>query len=112
MLVFTVHQVRGRPVGLTEIGGDMRGAALESPARSLRCSERVIGRLLFLSLSLPLSPLLPGVFSSSRPTDPFFFFSSHPFESPNMYDRYKRSERLQRCKERKRKGRNVRQSYR
>lgn len=31
----------------------MRGAALESPARSLRCSEGVIGRLLF-----PSPPLL------------------------------------------------------
>lgn len=64
MYVFTVHRVHGRPVGLAEIGGDMRGAALESPARSLRCSEGVIGRLLFLS-----PPLLPWVFSSSGPAD-------------------------------------------
>lgn len=68
MYVFTVHRVHGRPVGLAEIGGDMRGAALESSARSLRCSEGVIGRLLFLSPPLPSSPplsspLLPRVFS-------------------------------------------------
>lgn len=55
-MFFTVHRVHGRPVGLAEIGGDMRGAVLESPARSLRCSEGVIGRLLFL---FPPPPLLP-----------------------------------------------------
>lgn len=51
MDVFTIHRVHGRPVGLAEIGEDMRGAALESQARSLRCSEGVIGCLLFLSPS-------------------------------------------------------------
>lgn len=56
--VFTVHRVHGRPVGLAEIGGDMSAAALESPARSLRCSEGVIGRLLFLSPPLPSSASL------------------------------------------------------
>ena len=60
MDVFTVHRVHGRPVGLAEIGGDMRAAALESPARSLRCSEGVIGRLLFLSPPLLLSSPLPS----------------------------------------------------
>lgn len=79
--VFTVHRVHGRPVGLAEIGGDMSAAALESPARSLRCSEGVIGCLLFLSPPLPSLPLLPWIFSSSGPADSFFF--SHPFREPS-----------------------------
>ena len=68
-MFFTVHRVHGRPVGLAEIGGDMRGAALESLARSLRCSEGVIGRL-------ALPPLLPRVFSSSGPARSFLLRSS------------------------------------
>lgn len=59
----------------------MSAAALESPARSLRCSEGVIGRLLFLSPPLPSLPLLPWIFSSSGPADSFFF--SHPFREPS-----------------------------
>ena len=53
------------------------------------------------SSPLHSTPLLPRVFSSSRPTDPFFF--SHPFERPDTHDRYKRRERLWRCKGRKKK---------
>lgn len=49
---------------------DMRGAALESTARSLRCSEGVTGCLLFLS-----SPL-PGVFSGSRQAYKLFLLIS------------------------------------
>lgn len=81
-------------MGLAEIGGDMRGAALESPARSLRCSEGVIGRLLFLSPPLP-SPASLSLFKLQTGLQTLSS-SSFPFESLNMHDRYERRERLQR----------------